>query len=250
VVSKGDAGIADFTEVPVQTRASRLADITNAEDGGVDVGDCPKGDARSPGQFNCRSNAQDVEQENTNRQEKPDTKTGSALGVGGVDLRFGLVCGLFVHGRSLAQDKRFNRRKRRERRGFNRRALFRERAGSFWVPESPIPEIESFEGFGLPAQDVDWTVDGDKSWWKEAFTGQPLGRAAAEEVNEEKDRCPETPTREAEARGTGGLGFGLDLVRGLFVHGVSVAQKEGFNRRKVLADGHYEQRKESYGVSV
>jgi hypothetical protein len=117
------------------------------------------------------------------------------------------------------------RRERRERRGYNRRALFRERAGSFWVPEFPIPEIESFEGFGPKAQDFDWTVDGDESWWKEAFIGQPLGRAAAEEVNEEKDRCPETPAKEAKALGLDGFGLAFDLVCGLFVHGESVKRE-------------------------
>ena len=234
-----------FTKVPIQTPACGVAGIANAKDGVVDSGDCRKslrprfvgsngGDVSFRRQVKNRSNAQNVNQENTNRAEEEDGKA-RAPGVGEVNLRFGLslVCGLFVHGRSLARDRRFNRRKSRcigtlrarERRGFKRRGLFRERAGSFWVPEFPIPEIESFEGFGPKAQDFDWTVDGDESWWKEAFIGQPLGRAAAEEVNDEKDRCPETPAREAEARGTGGVSSGFDLVCGLFVHGESVKRE-------------------------
>jgi hypothetical protein len=101
-----------------------------------------------------------------------------------------------------------------------------------WAPEFEIPAIELLGGFGVPAQDCDWTVDGDETWWKDAVPVQPLGWAVTEQVNEEKDRCPETPAREAEARGASGVGLGFDLVCGLFVHGESVAQGRRFNRRK------------------
>src|SRR6516162_9425848 len=77
----------------------------------------------------------------------------------------------FNIGRSTSQtleryDRRFNRRKSRwigtlrarERRGFNRRGLFREHAGSLWVPESDIPVIELSGGFGIVAQGIDWSI--------------------------------------------------------------------------------------------
>jgi hypothetical protein len=108
--------MANLIEVPIQTRVRRLAGFANAEDGVVDGGDCPKGDAGFPGQVNSRSNAKDVNQENnTSRPEGAGSKAG-ALGFGGVNLRFdlSLVCGLIVHGESVAQKEGFNRRKRRD----------------------------------------------------------------------------------------------------------------------------------------
>jgi hypothetical protein len=58
------------------------------------------------------TDAEDVKQEGGDRPEEPRRKD-TALGVG---LGFGLACGLFVHGESVAQHKRFNRREQRDRR--------------------------------------------------------------------------------------------------------------------------------------
>ena len=120
----------------------------------------------------------------------------------------------------------FNRREPRERRGFNRRGLFREGVEALWVPEVLIPGIESLGGFGAVAQSIDWSINGDENWRKDASPGQLQDWAAAEEVNGKKDGCPETPAKAAAARGVGVGGSGLC---GLFVHEESVAQKQNFS---------------------
>jgi hypothetical protein len=145
VRSKDDVRMTDFTEVPIQTPECRLTGIAKAEDGVVDSGDGRKnvghrfvGRGGGVESFHCqvknRSKAQNVNQENAKRAEEEDGKA-RALGVGEVKLRFGLslVCGLFVHGESVAQDERFNRResrwvgtlRARERRGMGRHEFSR-----------------------------------------------------------------------------------------------------------------------------
>ena len=101
-----------------------------------------------------------------------------------------------------------------------------------WVPERDVPKVKSLSWFRERAHPVKWRVDRKHSRRKEAFPDQPCGRADTEEVNEDKDGCPETPAKASSAVGVGGLGLGLDLVCGLLVHGRSLAQDRRFNRSK------------------
>jgi hypothetical protein len=108
-------------------------------------------------------------------------------------------------------------------------------------------------GFGVVAQDIDWSIDDEKNWFgKNACpVDQRLGRADTEEVNGKKDGCPETPAKAAAARGTGGVGSAFDLVCGLFVHGESVGQEEGkIEDENENEDEDDSKGKENYGVSV
>jgi hypothetical protein len=63
------------------------------------------------------------------------------------------------------------------------------------------------------------------------FPHQPHGGSNAQNIKQENSSWPKDPRKEA-ALGPDRVGLGFDLVCGLFVHEGSVAQKQGFNRRK------------------
>ena len=118
---------------------------------------------------------------------------------------------------------------------------------NMYMPEAEVRKI-------IPAcrpmgktEGVDWSANGSSDGGRnKTFFFQLVDRAGAQRINDEGQKEPKEPAKDAAALGAV-LGFGLC---GLLVHEKSVAQKEGFNRKKVLADGHYERRKESYGISV
>jgi hypothetical protein len=189
--------------------------------------------------FQNGSDAEDVKHEGDEQPEKPDAKA-RALGIGGINLRFGLslVCGLFVHGESVAQDRRFNRRKRNERRGTGEivgAGLMRSDirsglndphtfANDGHVPLSKVPVEALLCRLKRAASAENRRVDGpDGAEWEAT---QVEDGPDAEDVKQKEDCGPDQPAEANTPLGVGGINLRFGSVCGLIVHARSLGAAE------------------------
>ena len=98
--TKENVHIPNVLEVPMEAPVCGPRCDAKVDDWRIDDQGWPEGGvALFPHQVKGGSNAQDVKHDAEEEPEQPASQE-RALGIGGVNLRFGLVCGRRVHGRS------------------------------------------------------------------------------------------------------------------------------------------------------
>jgi hypothetical protein len=224
-----DDHVPNLSEVPVKALLCRLKRAASAENWRVDDLDGLEWDFTRGSQLSDGANTEDVNQKDGEWPNEP-WKAADVLGGRGVGLRFGLVCGLVVHGESVAQKEGFNRRKRR---GLQDRDVLVPYVNEINAPAVEVPNvtpeckgIRKTEAFNRSVHRSNRGVG------NETRLLQPIGGADAEDIKYKGQHEPKEPIHGGGALGPDRVGLDFNLVCGLFVHAESVAQDRRFNRRK------------------